>query len=149
MVYITSVQGGKKYYYGDIQGPYGGAVDDNVRRDNRGVEHMKYWWTPQNPGSPFKELFRIDPVGNNRYFQRSHVRLQDVSLSYRFDSSLTKKLKIDALSVYVSGRNLYVWTKWLGLDPSSPSTSNDNTGYGFVSDYPLLRNYTFGVNVSF
>ena len=141
MVFINSIQGGKDYYYGAITGPTGGAIDDNVRRDNFGVEHSDYWWTPRNTDSPFKELFAYDPIGNNRYFQRSFVRLQDVSLSYRFDPSLFNRLKMPEFSMFVSGKNLYTFTDWLGLDPE--------LGLGFRASHPLLRNITFGIDISF
>ena len=141
MVFINSIQGGKDYYYGAITGPTGGAIDDNVRRDNFGVEHFDYWWTPRNPDSPFKELFAYDPLQNNRYFQRSFIRLQDVSLSYRFDPSLFKRLKVPEFSMFVSGKNLYTLTDWLGLDPE--------LGLGFRASHPLLRNITFGIDISF
>jgi hypothetical protein len=149
MIFLNSIQGGKDYYYAAMQGPYGGAIDDNVRRDNRGVEHMKYWWTPQNPNAPFKELFMYDPIGNDRYFQRNFIRLQDVSLSYRVDPSFTKKLKIEALNVYVSGKNLYTWTKWYGLDPEYEKAVDNIWGLGFTYSYPVLKNWTFGINISF
>jgi TonB-dependent starch-binding outer membrane protein SusC len=141
MVFLNSIQGGKNYYYDAISGPTGGARDDNVRRDNWGVEHAEFWWTPQNPDSPFKELFAYDPVQTHRYFQRSFVRLQDVSLSYEFASSFINQLNFKRLSVFVSGKNLYTWTNWYGLDPE--------TGDEFRTSHPLLRNITLGVNVSF
>jgi TonB-linked SusC/RagA family outer membrane protein len=141
MVFINSIQGGKDYYYGAITGPTGNMRDDNARGQNYGVEHSAYWWTPLNPGSPFKELFAYDPVQINRYFQRNFIRLQDVSLSYRFNSSILKKLKMQELSMYISGKNLYTWTKWLGLDPE--------LGLGFISSKPLMRSIIVGINVSF
>lgn len=141
MVFINAIQGGKDYYYGAISGPTGGSRDDNVRGANYGVEHFEHWWTPRNPDSQFKELFAYDPIQNNRYFQRNFVRLQDVSLSYRLGPSLLDKLKVRELNVFVSGKNLYTWTDWLGLDPE--------LGHGFLTAYPLLRNVTVGLNVSF
>jgi TonB-dependent starch-binding outer membrane protein SusC len=141
MIFLNSIQGGKDYYYAAIQGPTGGAIDDNVRKANYGVEHSKYWWTPLNPGSLFKETFNYDPVQNNRYFQRSFVRIQDVSLSYRFNSPFLKKIKVKDLSAFVSGKNLYTWTDWLGLDPE--------LGLGFTASAPLLKNITFGFNMTF
>ncbi len=141
MIFLNSIQGGNGRYIGSISGPTGGSRDDNVRRDNYGIEHSEFWWTPQNTDSPFKELFAYDPVQNNRYFQRSFVRLQDVSLSYRLNSSTIKKLGIQDLNIFVSGKNLITWTDWYGLDPE--------TGHGFMTSHPLLKNYTCGINLSF
>jgi hypothetical protein len=141
MIFLNSIQGGNDHYIGSIQGPTGGQRDDNVRKNNWGVEHSEFWWTPQNTDSPFKELFAYDPVQRNRYFQRSFVRLQDVSLSYKLGSSVVKKLGIQDLSVFVSGKNLYTWTDWYGLDPEA--------GHGFLTSHPVLKNITCGINLSF
>jgi TonB-dependent starch-binding outer membrane protein SusC len=141
LIFLNSIQGGKDQYYSSIEGPTGGAIDDNVRKTNYGVEHSKYWWTPQNTDSPFKELFAYDPIQSYRYFQRSFVRLQDVSLSYRFDLSKLSRLKVQELSMFISGKNLYTWTKWFGQDPE--------VGSGFITDAPLLMNITYGINLVF
>ncbi|RYE26901.1 MAG: hypothetical protein EOP45_02955 [Sphingobacteriaceae bacterium] len=70
------------------------------------------------------------------------MRLQDVSLSYRFTGKFTEKLKIQNLNVYLSGRNLATWTKWEGWDPE--------TNQGLINDgRPVLRGYAVGVNVTF
>ncbi|MEQ6118736.1 TonB-dependent receptor [Reichenbachiella sp. MALMAid0571] len=141
MILLNSIQGGKNNYVGAITGPTGDQRDDLARKNNFGVEHSQYWWTPQNPNSQFKELFNDDPVQNNRYFQRNFVRLQDVSLAYKFNSTLLEKLNIQDLNIFISGKNLYTWTDWYGLDPE--------TGDGFMTAYPLLKSYTFGINLSF
>lgn len=141
MIFLNSIQGGRNYYVGAIQGPTGSAIDDNVRRDNFGVEHFKHWWTPLNTNSQFKELFAYDPIQTYRYFDRSFVRLQDISLSYRFDPSKIKRINIPEFNFFVSGKNLYTWTDWLGLDPELE--------LGFRASEPLLRNITFGFDVTF
>lgn len=45
------------------------------------------------------------------------------------------------LKVFMSGKNLYTFTKWLGTDPESGDTS--------TSMYPMPRTITFGANVGF
>jgi hypothetical protein len=51
----------------------------------------------------------------------------------------------------VSGRNIYTFTKWIGLDPelsvnaNQSGPANANLSYGI---YPLVASYVLGVNVS-
>jgi hypothetical protein len=77
-----------------------------------------------------------------QYQQRSFVRLQNISFSYVFDKNFTKKLGILNLKAYVSGQNLFTWTKWDGWDPE--------TGEGLtMSGSPVLKSFTAGLDISF
>jgi hypothetical protein len=63
-------------------------------------------------------------------------------LSYSFNRKILEKLKLSNLKLYVSGKNLYTWTKWKGWDPEA--------GYGLtVGGTPITANYTIGLNLSF
>lgn len=144
MFFVNTMQGGKSRFWAPITGPTGANIDDNVRKQNYGVEHFQFFWTPSNPNSPFKELFKADPIQNNRYFQRNFVRLQDVSLSYNLPADkigFFKTSGFSGISIYVSGKNLITWTKWYGQDPE--------VGSGFLVGHPVLRNYNVGLNISF
>ncbi len=72
------------------------------------------------------------------YESRSFVRLQDISLAYRFDQTVLSKLNVEALQIYVASKNPYVWTQWSGWDPET-GTSNS----------PLMRNVTAGFRITF
>ena len=53
------------------------------------------------------------------------------------------------LSVYVSGQNLWVWTKYSGMDPEV-SVRNTALTPGFdYSAYPRARTFVFGVKATF
>jgi hypothetical protein len=63
-------------------------------------------------------------------------------LSYRFTGRWVNALKLQNLNLYVSGKNLATWTKWEGWDPE--------TNQGLTLDgRPVLKGYSFGVNVTF
>ena len=75
----------------------------------------------------------------------SYVRLDNATLAYNF-----KKVSqyIKTLRVYASANNLFVITKYKGIDPEinqggiAPGIDSDNF-------YPKTRTFLFGLNVSF
>jgi TonB-dependent starch-binding outer membrane protein SusC len=141
MIFINSVQGGKKYYYGNIDiqdGGWTGGGDNMYSYANPGWD----WWTPSNPNAIYPRLTGGATWKPTLYMQRNFVRLQDVSLSYNFNNALLKKANIKNLKLYVSGKNLATWTKWRGWDPEA--------GIGYQTDaMPVMKSYTAGLNIEF
>jgi hypothetical protein len=80
----------------------------------------------------------------------SYLRIQNVRLTYNLPSNIAHALKMTHLKAYVSGQNLYVFTKYSGLDPEVGSLNQNpilqNVDYG---RYPTPRVITFGLNVEF
>lgn len=135
--FINSIQGGKNYYM--LNNASVVNVDfrsDNVLRINASA--VRPYWTPDNGVNNATGVYNSPAVSSGIYESRSFVRLQDVSLSYRFGPNLLQALKLNACQVFVSSKNPYVWTKWSGWDPET-GTSNS----------PLMRNITAGFRVTF
>ena len=98
------------------------------------------WWTPENKSNTRSSLVYTNPY-NHSYFQsRDFVRIQDVSLSYDFPKELVSRLKMSNLKAYVSGRNIYTFTNWQGMDPES--------GNGSRGAFPTPRTISIGLNLS-
>ncbi|WP_460912720.1 TonB-dependent receptor [Spirosoma areae] len=102
------------------------------------------WWTPENQSNTRPSLTYTNPVGHGYYQSRDFVRIQDVNLTYQFPSALVKSLKLGNLSAYVSAKNLYTFTNWLGFDPEVGVNATDAR-----RSYPLARTVTAGINLSF
>ena len=68
-----------------------------------------------------------------------YIRLKNLELGYNFDKSLVSRLSIQNLRVYVSGFNLLTLCKMKDVDPEILADTS----------YPIMRDVTFGVNVSF
>jgi TonB-linked SusC/RagA family outer membrane protein len=80
----------------------------------------------------------------------SWVRLRSASLSYSLPGKWLPKKIIRSASVAVTGNNLWLHTKYYGLDPESVSAdsgSNVDGSAGFT--YPAARTILFSLNVGF
>ncbi|MFM7853517.1 MAG: hypothetical protein ACKO96_16750, partial [Flammeovirgaceae bacterium] len=80
----------------------------------------------------------------------SWVRLREVSLSYAFPASLLSKTKaIKSASLALTARNLFLSTKYSGIDPETNLTGASND---FGEDYfnmPNTKSYGFNLTVTF
>jgi len=134
-VFVNSIQGGDGYYIANAADLIIPCTDpDFAVRANRPAIYS--YWTPDNPVNNVPAMYYSPPIRPAYYMSRSFVRLQDISLSYNFDRKLLNSLKINNLQIYVSGKNLYTWTKWPGWDPE-----DDNT--------PMMRSVIGGLKISF
>jgi len=75
----------------------------------------------------------------------SYSRIKDVTLSYTLPKEIADKLKVGDLSMYISGRNLYTFTKWKGWDPENTFTPGYTTNF---DNYPNVATYVFGINLT-
>ena len=73
----------------------------------------------------------------------SFLRLKNLNLSYSLPSDLLKKTGfIRGLRLYVQGQNLLTFTNFSGLDP-------EGTRNIYAAQYPMSRQYTFGLDLLF
>jgi TonB-linked SusC/RagA family outer membrane protein len=133
---INSIQGGNGYYLDDNSSVINTQWNsDNVYRVNASA--VRQYWTPDNGVNNATGIYNTPVVRGGVYESRGFVRLQDVSLSYNFKSEMLKKVKLESCQFFVSGKNLYTWTKWSGWDPEIG-----------VSDSPLMRSITTGFRLT-
>lgn len=151
LIFINSLQGGKNGYLGnnDASAFFGAPV--NARRHGyfAGVDY----WTPSNPNAEYHIPGTFGAMTPGVWKDRSFARLQDVTLAYNFSSKLLDKYKIKALKVYISGKNLYTWTKWKGWDPEyqfsgSKYAFSTYNGYN-LTGLPIMRNLSLGLDITF
>jgi TonB-linked SusC/RagA family outer membrane protein len=80
----------------------------------------------------------------------SWIRLRSASVSYALPANWLPKKVIRNASLTVTGNNLWLYTKYYGLDPESQSAdagSNVDGTSGFT--YPATRSFLFTLNVGF
>jgi TonB-linked SusC/RagA family outer membrane protein len=113
------------------------------------------FWTPNNPNSnipaPRSGFGNNNLVMSDRFLEdASYLRLQNVRIGYTLPQQWANKIKMTRLKAYISGQNLFVITKYSGLDPEIGSLNQNpilqNIDYG---RYPTPRTITFGVNAEF
>lgn len=92
-----------------------------------------------------------DPAGNARFSNRwiedgSYIRLRTISLSYDIP---VKTATLKYVKVYVTGNNLFTWTKYLGYDPEFSPTGG-LYGQGIDLGWaPIFKTAQLGVRLGF
>lgn len=133
---------------GYLNGNFGYAFNNGAS-----IQRWQYenHWTAANPDryAAYPRLENIPnsgtanqtPISSFWMLDGSYLRLKNAQLGYSLPAAFSKKAGISNLRVYLSGENLFTIDHYRrGWDPEV------NTGSGF---YPILSNYTFGLNVTF
>ncbi len=73
----------------------------------------------------------------------SFLRLKNLMLSYSLPKQLLKKTGfISGVRIYAQAQNLLTWTPFSGLDPEGSTNI-------YVAKYPMARQFTFGLDLTF
>lgn len=121
---------------------------------NNGKEILNRWTTPgQVTNVPRAVQGQGNAINQNglaisRFVEPGDfIRLQNLVLSYTMNSQqLSEKTNgyIKSLKFFVQGQNLFVWTKYSGLDPENASQAGQDNAVT-----PQLRIISTGINVGF
>ena len=79
----------------------------------------------------------------------SYLKISNVTLGYTFPRKWMEKIGLESLRLYVTGNNLYTFTKYTGFDPEVSTFGNGLTPGVDFGGYPRSRSVVFGVNVAF
>lgn len=92
-------------------------------------------------------------LGSDRYVESgSFLRWQNLTVKYDFSKKLISQLGLSTLSVNCVLYNIYIWTKYTGMDPEISFKSLDDNIYqiGYdTSKAPRSQTFTLGLNLSF
>ena len=129
-----------------------------VRVFNAGVEVLDRW-TPTNTNTNIPRGVSRDPNDNSRASDRyvqdgSYMRIKNLAIGYNLPANLLNNLTGNAVKrarVYLSSQNLLTLTGYEGYDPEIGLRDSDNPETAGVDNgsYPLSRQYTLGLQVSF
>ena len=105
-------------------------------------------WRPDFHSTTMPRAVFSDPNKNNRVSDRflekgDYLRLKSITIGYTLPKHLTSKARMEEVRFSVSGQNLYTLTNYTGLDPEVGGSGIDS------NVYPLTRNFTFGINITF
>lgn len=124
--------------------------------DNSSTATLKRWRHPYEDAStaPSDLIPRAMYVrgynflGSDRYVEDgSFIRFKTLTMKYNVNKDLLKKTFIKDCSIWVTMQNLYVWTKYTGMDPEV-SIGSTKLGYD-TSVTPRSKEVSLGVNLSF
>ncbi|MEQ1586516.1 MAG: TonB-dependent receptor [Cyclobacteriaceae bacterium] len=145
-------QGGNQAFNGDLYNLYASGSSAN----NQLVSQLARW---QNPGDVtnvarayqggvidgFDQQFST--FGTTQFMSdASYVRLKQITLSYNLPSSIISKMKLNKVSVFVQGLNLWTYTKFDGIDPEVVS-NNNGTGVSSFGVYPVAKQFMGGISI--
>ncbi len=110
-------------------------------------------WTPshENTDVPGFSSSNTTYAQSSQFIEDgSFIRLSNVTLGYSFPQSILHNVLKEA-RIYVSAQNLFVITKYSGLDPQLTSTPIwSDVAQGIDNGtYPATRIFTFGLKVGF
>lgn len=136
------------FFIQTVQGVLKGNPDINYGDElsRRNTPQDVGYWTPENQSNEFPSLTYRNTLGYGYPRDASYVRLKDARISYRFPSEKIEQFGLSNLVFYVAGRNLYTWTDWIGWDPESDQSYRGSGNW--TNNYPVVRTYSVGVNVS-
>ena len=139
-----------RFTYIDVDGTYTG-VPGNVVTDLEQLRTMnegKTLWSGNNSFGTATAVIHSWAVEDG-----SFLRLNTATIGYSLPKDKIKKIGLSNLRVYVTGNNLWLWTKYSGYDPEVSTTRSSSysaltPGIDY-SAYPRSRSVTFGLNVTF
>jgi len=110
-------------------------------------------WTPDRtnttvPKASNKSNFSTSTQVCSYYIEDgSFFRMKNLELGYTIPQNLLSKANIKTLRVYVQAVNLFTLSKYSGLDPE---LGGDDRAFGAdTGNYPYVKSFIFGLNVSF
>ncbi len=123
----------------------GGTQYNNLRKDA--------WygrWTPENPSNTYSSLLNQTNSWVSDYYVEdgSFLRLKTLNFGYTFDGPKLRRAKISSIKLNFNADNIFVITKYSGMDPDVSTSNPLFTGFDRLS-YPKPRTFTFGVNLTF
>lgn len=107
-----------------------------------GVTYAQDWYSNGNGGG-------FGSVGSQFVEDASWFRMRELSLSYSFEKKLFKKTKIQGIDLSFIARNVFLVTKYKGIDPDQALTGASNVQGLEWFNLPSTRSYGFSVKFHF
>lgn len=160
------------FFYGMYNRPYGFLMKDQCGDNYAKIDYDKENWVVTNADKrpywtrrvAYAANRNVGPLSyeNDYYLQNAaYVRLKNLIFSYTLPKTLTQKLNLSRVKFYVSGENIFTWSPLFkhtsmfdpeGIVSGDSDFGGDRSGLSGVGEgyaYPMLKSYTFGINLSF
>lgn len=159
------------FFWGQYNRPYAYLMKNQTGNNYVHVDYNNPNWTVTNADSHpywtrrvgYSANRNVGPLTweNDYYLQNAaYIRLKNLTLDYTIPSNLLKKAKMSQIKLYLAMENLWTWSPIYrhtrAFDPevitAGDSDFDTTTGLGGSGDgnsYPMLKSYTFGINITF
>lgn len=112
------------------------------------LKDVIYRWNGEGSTNLIPRAVYGDPNKNTRHSDRfiengSYLRLKNLTLGYTLPAKISRKVFMENFRVYFTAQNLFTISKYSGFDPEVGVNGID------LSNYPLTRSFSFGLNVKF
>ncbi len=142
------------YFWGQYNRPYGFLPQHTI--DNA--------WSPENPDAYFPRIrgylaqnatgtLRVEQT---RYLQdASYIRLKNLTIGYTIPKGWMERVKLSQARLFLNAQNLWTYSPMYkvtrNFDPEviegADPEINEKNGNGYR--YPMLRSFTFGLDITF
>ena len=125
--------------------------------------HLNNYWTEENPNAflpryagYYAPFYKGTANANTRYLMNAaYLRLKNIQIGYNLPSAWIKKLHLQQVGIYLSGENLFTWsplykyTKDINVSNIGTSDVDLTTGSGDAYNYPMMKSFSLGLNITF
>lgn len=137
------------YFFGPFSRQYQNFIPKSIESNS---------WTPDNPNAYFPRLAVYSTINqglegsqlgvpSDKYLQDvGYLRVKNITLGYTLPKHWIEKLKLDKVRFYVSGSNLFTFSK---LYKNNPDRTVDPEQLGNGNAYPFSKTVAFGIDVKF
>lgn len=148
-----------------LQGVQGrDLIQGNVRQfwslgggNNVTREFYKNTWDPTQPNVetrwPHLNASGFNPANqltDRQVYDGSFLRVRNLTIGYTLPESVLNRLRLKAARLYVTGQNLFTFSKYAGYDPEASINTGSLITPGLdQSSYPGIRIFTGGLSISF
>ena len=140
--HIDTETRGESYVFEGVKGTVGADGNGISTGENNDISVIKdqYWYNGLGGGFG-------GPSG--QFVEKANwVRLREVSLSYTLPHNWLKKSFFKGIDLFVSAKNLFLWTPYTGIDPETNLYGADNAQGIDYFNMPNTRSYNFGLRVN-
>ncbi len=147
---IWSGSAGMKYYWLSGQGYHSNVVRNGMDLGTL-VANDHYYYNDADPSDPQNSInakyprlkyvsdAQNDIASNFWLYNASYIKLKNLQIGYSLPEKWANKVWMSNARIFVSGENLLMVTDYPGIDPE----------IGAAEGYPTMRQYAFGVNLTF
>lgn len=154
---ITLIYSGGNYIYNSTRA----TMLSNVVQNN--FKLILNRWTTPGQQTDIPKLYLQDNQGNTastRFLEKGDfARIRTISLGYTLNKSILNRIGFEQTRMYAQAFNLFLFTKYTGLDPDVNSSSRSNTSNATTANNiqlgidalatPQSKSITIGLNLSF